>query len=302
MRPRMQAKKIKAVNQTATDMPSEGRRKFLIASALGLGLSMSPASSSALMTSRKMVGIQLYTLRDWMAVSVPATLQMVAAIGYKEVEFAGFFDQSPSEIKQLLVQHGLRSPSSHVMLQTLDEDLDKVIDEALTIGNRYIVVPYLSQEQRGTHIDDYKAIAEKFNAHGEKIKNAGIQLAYHNHEFEFEKRQNQVPFNILLDETDASNLAFELDLYWTAKSAVDPLQYFKRNPGRFKLWHVKDIDHKGDFADVGAGITDFKPIFAAAKLAGVEHFFVERDVTENKIQTAQVGFKNTLELLSHTNT
>jgi sugar phosphate isomerase/epimerase len=296
----MQTKIARSLNQLPKDFTSASRRQFLIASALGLGLSMSPAWASLLASKQKRaVGIQLYTLRDWMAVSVPATLQMIAEIGYKEVEFAGYFAQTPSQIKQWLVNNGLHSPSSHVMLQAMDDNVDKVIEDAIAIGNQYIVIPYLSEQQRGTHIDDYKRLAEKLNVYGERIKKAGIQLAYHNHAFEFEERQNQLPFHILLDETDPTNLVFELDLYWTVKAGLDPVFYFKRNPKRFKLWHVKDMDSNGGFADVGTGTINFPPIFAAADLAGLEHAFVEKDATENKIRTAQVGYKNTLALLNH---
>lgn len=294
----MHTKTTQLITKHSADTKLLGRRQFLIASAIGLGLSALPTYSAMLSSPPKAVGVQLYTLRDWMAVSVPATLQMVAAVGYKEVEFAGFYDQNASQIQQLLLQNGLRSPASHIMLKALDNDLNKVIDESLAVGNKYIVMPYLLDEERGTHIDDYKALAEKLNRYGERIRKAGMQLAYHNHEFEFEKRQNQLPFDILLDETDVANMAFELDLYWTAKAGYDPLDYFKRNPGRFKLWHVKDMDSAGNFADVGTGTIDFKRIFAQAKRAGLEHAFVERDNTGDKMLTLQIGYKNTYDLLS----
>lgn len=289
--------KHRITNTELNEFALMDRRKFLIGSAVGLGLTTLPAWALAASSVAKPVGIQLYTLRDWMNVSVDATLQMVSSVGYKEVEFAGYYGKSTKQITRLLAEHGLRSPSSHIMLKALDNSLNKVIDDALAIGNKYIVMPYLLEEERGTHIDDYKALAEKLNAYGEKIRKAGMQLAYHNHEFEFETRQNQIPFDILLDNTTFENMAIELDLYWTAKAGYDPLHYFKRNPGRFKLWHVKDMDDKGQFTDVGTGVIDFKTIFEHAKQAGLEHAFVERDSSDDKMRTIQVGFQNTSKLM-----
>ncbi|RDV25595.1 sugar phosphate isomerase/epimerase [Alteromonas aestuariivivens] len=284
-------------NLTPVASPFE-RRQFLKLGATVLSAGMLPNFASfASATSSPQVGLQLYTLRDWMAASVPATLKMVSAVGYSEVEFAGYFDHSASEIRAILNGEGLRSPSAHFALDKMISDTSAILDAAQEVGHQYIVIPYLSKEQRGTHIDDYKKLAQQLNEIGEACKKAGIQLAYHNHDFEFERRQDQLPFDVLLDETEPGLVCMELDLYWTVKAGQDPMTYFNLHPGRFKLWHVKDMDANGEFADVGTGNINFEAIFAQAEKAGVEHFYVERDRTDNKLQTIQQGFLGVSQLL-----
>jgi sugar phosphate isomerase/epimerase len=241
--------------------------------------------------SANAVGLQLYTLRDIMKVSVPATLKLVADIGYTEMEFAGYFDHSAKHIKQLLNDNGLTAPSAHIMLEEFDTNLNKVLDDAQTVGHKYLVVPWLSSAQRGVGIAPYQALAEKLNNIGEACRKEGITLAYHNHDFEFENRDGQIPLDVLITQTDPNLVAMELDLYWTVKAGKNPVDYFKAYPGRFKLWHVKDLAEDGGFADVGKGTIDFKDIFAHGELAGIEHKFVERDHTTDRIATVEQGYK-----------
>lgn len=237
------------------------------------------------------VGLQLYTLRDIMKVSVPATLKLVADVGYSEMEFAGYFDHSAKEIKQLLDENGLTAPSAHIQLDAFDTNLQQILDDAQTVGHKYLVVPWLSEAQRGTGIATYQALADKLNTIGEACKKEGITLAYHNHDFEFEVRDGKTPLDVLITQTDPNLVAMELDLYWTVKAGKNPVDYFKQYPGRFKLWHVKDMAEDGSFADVGTGTINFKEIFAHGKLAGIEHKFVERDQTTDRIATIEQGFK-----------
>lgn len=278
---------------------NSSRRRFMQATAAGVGVAMLPASFSLMASAQPRVGLQLYTLRDMMAVSVEATLKLVAAVGYKEMEFAGYYEHSPKAIRSLLDGEGMTAPSTHVMLQTFDKLGDnKIIEDAQVVGHNYIVIPYLMPEQRGTTIDTYQKLAERLNELGEKCKKAGIQLAYHNHDFEFEVRSNKVMYDVLLDETDADLVAMEMDLYWVTKAGKDPLAYFKRNPGRFQLWHVKDMDKEGNFADVGTGTIDFARIFAASEQAGVKHRFVERDLTQDKLKTIQTSYQAVAKLMA----
>jgi len=287
----------------STSLDSEyqrNRRRFVKLSAATLGLATLPGSLAfaANMTAKSAdVGLQLYTLRDMMEVSLPATLKLVAAVGYNELEFAGYFDHKPDEIKTILKNEGLSAPSAHIPLTAFDASVDAVIDHALEVGHKYIVIPYLTEEQRGTGIDVYKKLAEQCNGIGEACNKAGLKLAYHHHDFEFEVRDGQVPFDILLNEVDKNLMDMEMDLFWMVKAKQDPLAYFKQHPGRFKLWHVKDMDEAGNFADVGTGTIDFAPIFAQAKLSGVEHKFVERDKTDDKLKTIQQGYKAVSQLL-----
>lgn len=243
--------------------------------------------------SGNQVGLQLYTLRDLMAQSVPDTLKLVAGVGYQQLEFAGYFNQQPKALRRLLDDEGLSAPSCHVPLDQLTQQLGQVIDQALVLGHRFIVLPYLTEEQRGTDISVYQQLAAQLNQIGERCQQAGLQLAYHNHDFEFQSRNGKLPYDVLLTETDASLVKMELDLYWVVKAGLDPLAIFAKNPGRFPLWHVKDMDQQGNFADVGLGTIDFAAIFAKASVAGMQHAFVERDQTDNKINTIRQGFAAT---------
>jgi len=267
------------------------RRRFMKLSSTILGASLLPGSLAFAADKPSAVGLQLYTLRDMMAVSVPATLKLVSAVGYKEVETAGYFEHSPQEFRKMLDGEGLTSPSAHIRLDLFDNSLNQVIDTAKEVGHEYVVIPYLTVEQRGSGIDVYKKLAENCNVYGEACKKAGLKLAYHNHDFEFEMRDGQLPYDVLLQDVDPDLMAMEMDLYWMAKAKQDPLAYFKRHPGRFKLWHVKDMDKQGAFADVGMGVIDFPTIFSHAKQSGVEHKVVERDMTDNIVKTIQQGYK-----------
>ena len=272
------------------------RRRFIKLSGAAIGASALPFSVLAHNKHSPSIGLQLYTLRDMMQISVPATLELVSAAGYNELEFAGYYGHSPKEIKQLVSDNGLTAPSTHIMLDNFSDGPQKVIDTALEVGHKYVVVPYLTEAQRGTTLKTYLDLAEKLNSWGETFRKAGLTLGYHNHDFEFERRDGQLPFDVLLNNTDAENLCIEMDLYWIIKAGQDPLAYFEEYPGRFKLWHVKDMDKEGNFADVGTGTIDFKKIFAHAKQAGVEHRFVERDRTDDRLRTIVQGAKAMREL------
>ena len=267
------------------------RRQFLKCTAGAFALATLPLGmAKAASTARLPVGLQLYTLRDMMTISVPATLELASAVGYTDMEFAGYFSYNAKQIKQLLNETGLKAPSAHIPLTEFEKGLDSIIEDAKTVGHHYVVLPYLTEAQRGTKIDTYYQLAEKLNRWGEALKKEDIQLAYHNHDFEFETRDGEVPYDVLLNETDAENVKMELDLYWTVKAKQDPLALFNQHPGRFPLWHVKDMDTQGEFADVGTGTIDFKSIFAHASKAGLEFPFVERDQTDDRLRTIRQGF------------
>lgn len=231
------------------------------------------------------IGIQLYTVRDQMASDVPRTLQAIAAIGYDEVEFAGYFDHTPAEISRLLASTGLTSPSSHVALADIRNTPERLIETAKAIGNRYVVLAWLAPDDRQT-LDDYRAHIELVNNFAEQCRDAGLQFAWHNHDFEFIELEGQRPIDMLLEQTDAGLVQVEVDLYWIAKARVDPLTYFTRHPGRFPLCHVKDMAADSSMADVGDGTIDFPGIFANSELAGLEHYFVERDDSQRPLETA----------------
>jgi len=270
------------------------RRSFLKnTTLLSAGLMVAP---SAFKPKNQLIGLQLYTVRDAMAKDPKGTLRRVAKIGYNSVEGATytgdekFYGMSPKEFKDVLKDNGLVMPSSHyrlgedkmngqVMNGTMLHDWDRAIEDAKKVGLKYMVCAWLSPEERGT-LDHYKKVADDLNAAGEKCKKAGIQLCYHNHNFEFEKQGDQYPYDILM-ATDKDLVKMEMDIYWIKKAGQDPIALFKKHPGRFPLWHVKDMDKtpQQNFTEVGNGIIDFKKIFKYKDLAGMKYFYVEQDMT-----------------------
>ncbi len=271
------------------------RRNFLASAALfATGTLLVPSALAA--PPKRYLGVQLYTVREAMAKDPAGTLAQLAKIGYNSVEGATytgsqqFYGSSPAAFAALLKQNGLVMPSSHYLLGeaqqngsptkgTLLHDWDRAVDDAAVAGIKYMVCAYLLDSERGT-LDHYKFVAEQLNKAGERSRKAGIQLCYHNHDFEFEAQNGQLPYDLLL-ATDPKLVQMEMDLYWVTKAGHDPLVLFKQHPGRFPLWHVKDMDKVAphSFTEVGSGSIDFKKIFAQAKLAGLKYFFVEQDVT-----------------------
>jgi sugar phosphate isomerase/epimerase len=243
------------------------------------------------------IGLQLYTVRNAMQKDPAATLAKVAKIGYNSVEGAtysgteDFYGMDAKTFAALLKNNGLIMPSCHYRLGedklglpdpkgTILHDWEKAVDDAKTAGLQYMVCAWLSPAERG-NIDHYKMLATQLNKAGETCKKAGIQLCYHNHDFEFIVDNGQLPYNILLNDTDASLVKFETDLYWLTRAGQKPAELFNAHPGRFPLWHVKDMDNtdKHFFTEVGNGVIDFKSIFQSADVAGLKYFFVEQDMT-----------------------
>lgn len=245
--------------------------------------------SLAFASSKKTIGLQLYTLRDELPKDVKGTLEKVAQAGYTEVELYGFSikDQfwglSVQELKQLLDRNGLKAVSGHYGLGTYlfdgnTAELEAAIKAAKVLESEYITVPWLDETLRKS-ADDYKKIASLLNKAGEICKEAGLKLAYHNHDFEFKKYGNTTGYEILLKETDKKLVYFEMDLYWIVYSKINPIALFKQNQGRFTMWHIKDMDKNNVTlnTEIGSGSIDFKSIFAEAKLSGMKHFFVEQE-------------------------
>lgn len=268
------------------------RRSFLKTSAI-LAAGMMAAPNLYAYEKKKIIGLQLFTIRDAMASDPKAALAKVASLGFNAIEGATytgtqlFYGMSPAEYGKTLKDNGLIAPSSHYMLGeamdakgTLTNEWQKAVDDAAAVGTKYMVCAYLLEPERGT-LDHYKATAEKFNKAAEVCKKSGIQFCYHNHDFEFEAQDGKFPFNVLLEQTDKDLVKFELDLYWTSKANQDPIALFNQHPGRFPLWHVKDMGKTPDknITEVGNGSIDFKKIFAQSKKSGLDYFFVEQDIT-----------------------
>ena len=270
------------------------RREFLKNSALASAAFF--VKPSAHKYNHSYIGVQLYTVRDAMQKDPAGTLAKVAQIGYNSVEAATytgtqqFYGMDAKAFAALLKQNGLIIPSAHFRLGeekqngadvkgTILHEWDKAVDDAAAVGIKYMVCAYLSAEERGD-IDHYKKLAEQFNKAAETCKKAGIQFCYHNHDFEFEDKGGQLPYDILLNNTDKNLVKMELDLYWVTRAGHDPVALFEKHPGRFPLWHVKDMDNtdKHAFTEVGNGTIDFKKIFKSAKTSGMQYFFVEQDI------------------------
>ena len=269
------------------------RREFLTAmGAVGLAGTGLLASGCARETAGRRldrVGVQLYTVRGAMEESVERTLERVAAAGYTEVEFAGYFDRSPQEIRSALEANGLTSPASHVPLEMLEDQWESAVDVAATVGHDYLVVAYIEPANR-TSLDDYRAYAARFNQVAERAREAGLTFAYHNHDFEFESLEDRIPFDVLVEETDPELVKFEMDLFWITKAGSDPLAYFRDQPGRFPLVHVKDMSADGEMTAVGDGTIDFASLFASSDGAGIRHYFVEHDNPADPFESIRTSY------------
>ena len=246
----------------------------------------------------KEIGLQLYTVRDIIKDNISAVLGRVAAIGFKEIETFGYSAESkfwgldPKAFRSLFEGYGLESPSSHF---GFDEYFDRskteqakiMCEAARAIGNKYITVAILEEKNR-RNADDYKRIASKLNSLGEIAKQHDLQLAYHNHDFEFAKMDlNTRGYDIIMSATDKDLVKLQLDLFWTIKAGQDPVSLFEKDPGRFIMWHVKDMSSESrSFTEVGTGIIDFKRIFNKASVAGVKHIFVEQDEVSKDVFTS----------------
>ena len=238
---------------------------------------------------KKAVGIQLYSLRSELPKDVKGTIEKVAKAGFSEVETYGFSikDQfwglTPKEFKKLLDANKLKAVSGHYSMGSYladgnTDELKASIAAAKVLGSEYVTIPWLPENLRKS-AEDYKKLAARINIAGKMCKDAGLRLAYHNHDFEFQKQGETTGYQILLNETDKKLVDFELDLYWVVRSGNDPIKLFQQNPGRFTMWHVKDMDKTNPAlnAEVGTGSIDWKPIFADAKLSGMKHFFIEHE-------------------------
>jgi sugar phosphate isomerase/epimerase len=284
----------------------KSRRSFLKTTAiLAAGSLIFPSDIFA--ARKRTVGLQLYTLRNDLGIDLNGTLKKISELGYNCLEAAGYKDRKyygmkAKDFKALVNSMGMILPSTHLVAEKpLDDapldimlNMQAAVDDAAELGVKYLVYAYLRPEERKS-MEDYKRYAEQFNKAGEICKKAGIQFAYHNHDFEFAKFDGLMPYDLLLKDTDPPLVKMELDLYWITKAGYSPLEYFKSNPGRFKLWHVKDMDNTPDkkFTEVGNGTINFQLIFDAAKQGGMEYFFVEQDKCKGTpLESIKASFDN----------
>jgi len=242
------------------------------------------------------IGLQLYTVRDAVKKDFEGTLARVAKIGYKEVEFAQYFDSDsslnppPKRTRQMLDSDGLTAPSTHVPYSALSpENWPKVIEASEILGHKYIVNPSIDRSLVKT-ADGWKRAAETFNRCGKESMRSGIQFGYHNHIEEFKAIDGRLPYDILLAETDSKLVVMEMDLGWAHEAGVDPVRYFEKYPKRFPLVHVKDFTKDRQMTDVGKGEIDWKRIFSKAEVGGIKHYFVEHDEPKAAFESIQASY------------
>ena len=286
-------------------------RRTFIETSLATGLIASlPARGLAATHQIDKVGMQLYTVRDAMKKDFAGTIAKVASIGYKELEFAGYFNHSPADIRAILDKNGVIAPSCHVDYKVVENQWPETISAAQTVGHTFIICPGIDEKARKS-ADGWKHTAELFNKAGEASKKAGIQFGYHNHSFEFDPAPSlggKLPYDFFLAELDPKFVTMELDLCWISVAGKDPLVYFDKYPGRFPLVHVKDwikdastpseyqgamgqsVKFGGRMADVGQGSVDWKRIFAQSGKAGIKHYFVENDDPKSAFDDIKISY------------
>jgi sugar phosphate isomerase/epimerase len=302
-------------------MKKQSRRDFLRISATGaLGAVLLPdVMAAAGMKSNKSliqnVGLQLYTIREQMKQDPRGSLKVVSEAGYKLLELADytngkFYGFKPEEFRKIVNDLGMEVLSSHINVESASnktEDAQKIADDHAKLGAKYAIQPWVESKDR--NIPYFEKMVSQLNDAGETMKKNGIKFGYHNHNFEFNKIDGKVPyFDIILPGTDKNLVTMEIDLFWTTKAGQDPVEIFKKYPGRFELFHMKDMytkvtkpyfDTTGetDFAPVGEGIIDFKRILDAKKIAGMKYMIVEQDLTKDgkpfdAIRTSMNNLKN----------
>jgi sugar phosphate isomerase/epimerase len=267
------------------------RRRFLQQATIAGAMTALPFSA-ALAQSRRVdrIGLQLYSLRNEMAQDFEGTLEKLAELGFKEMQFAGYHGKSPAEVRRILDRLGMTSPAAHVGLNLFREDVDHQIDIAGEIGQTYMVVPSVPGDERT--LSHFERHAEELNEYGQRCRDAGLTVGYHNHSFEFESQGNKIGYDYLLTLTDPELVVFELDLYWAVNAGVDPIEVFNENPGRFHMVHVKDQNAAGQMVDVGKGVIDFAEIFTHSDTAGIQHYFIEHDAPDDGINSIAYSFNS----------
>ena len=308
------------------------RRQFLLSASLG-GLALADAKFGMGEPLVKKFGVQFFSIPKLLQQDFRRTVTSLATMGYREVEpygpypfsapeaiaqwnavtpqlgfsGSGFFGLSASEFRSVLNDHQITAPSMHTDLLTLQTRMSELSGPAHAIGATNVVLPAIPQEKRKS-LDDYKKMADAFNAIGNDARREGLKFAYHNHGYGLHEMDGQIPLKIILDGTDPALVFPEMDIFWTTAGGASPVDYLKDYPGRYHLMHVKDMKElvrfKGDggnpaqwielfpyITSVGNGVLDIKSILAQAQKSGVKHFFVEQDIAADPMVDLQRSVK-----------
>lgn len=298
------------------------RRDFLLTSSMALLAASRPGQARARPAIGRL-GAQLFSIPKLLEADFDGAIGSLAALGYRDVELygpypftapdvqaqwkalepqlgfsgSGFFGLTAAQVRGVLRKHRMAAPSMHTDLGTLQSNMGELAAAAHAVGATYVVLPAIPEGKRKT-LDDYKAMADAFNAIGERARREGVRFGYHNHGYGLQEMQGTVPLRLLLERTDAALVFFEMDVYWTTAGGADPVELLRSNPGRYRMMHLKDMKErvrfKGDGGDpsqwmalfpymssVGEGVLDIHGIVAQAKASGVEHFFVEQDMAKD---------------------
>lgn len=305
------------------------RRKFLqLSYASAAALVTADALGSTVKEKKKTLGVQLFTLPQMASEDLKGTLKLISDIGYKEVEFFGpysfssketiefwkpiaaqlgikqnaFYGYSLTEVKKMLDDFDLKAHSVHLDLNTMRHSLAPAMEALSSLGVKFAAVPALNNQEERRTLDDFKKLADEFNALGKQMSSYGLTFVYHNHGYEHWSHEGETPMHILLKNTDPKFVAFEMDIFWMKAGGAEPVEFLKNYPGRFKLLHIKDaaeqVRFSGDggtpdqwmalfpkMADPGTGVFDIKAILAQAVLSNAEHFFLERDLAPDPTNT-----------------
>ncbi len=273
------------------------RRKVLQLLAAGVAGSailplLARAESSGFAARRRIgrIGLQLYTVRSALAKDLEGTIAAVAAAGITELEFAGYYNKSPVWWRELLKQHGLTAPSTHEALPATDSGWPAILDRANSMGHDIVIVPFVGNSYRGSR-DNWLKLSERLDIGALKAKAAGLQFAYHNHDFEFAPVDGTTGYEILTSQTDKALMKLELDMYWAVKAGHDPLAIMTQHSGRVICCHVKDASAAPErtMLDVGAGTIDFKTLLAKGRTLGLKHWFIEHDQPTNPLASVKAS-------------
>jgi sugar phosphate isomerase/epimerase len=266
------------------------RRDFLVRTSALVSASLSIPKNVLGKTSKYKMGLQLYSIRDAMASDLNSTLKTVASLGYQDLETYGYgadenkyYGLKAAEFKQRLDDLQLTTSSGHYdlfrFLSKSEEELKRYVDQCIegahALNQRYITWPWLDPDSRT--IEKFKLLAQRLNLVGEQVTKAGLGFAYHNHDFEFIDHNGEKGYDIILRDTDASLVKLQVDLYWVAFSGLSAKTLFNKQPGRFVMWHIKDMDKKTrDYSELGNGSIDYSVILPDASKAGLQYYFIEQ--------------------------
>ncbi len=261
-------------------------------SSASVSSSSQPLSSSEAVSSssENVWGIQMYTFRDELGSKFKETLQFIKTSGYDQIELAGYYGQTAETLYEWGQEIGVEYISTHHTTAPLRDSLTELMADAKTLKADFMVLAWLAPEERNS-IDKFKALAQELNSWGATLKENGLKMVYHNHEFEFQSLDGEIPYEVLLADTDPDLVYFQLDVAWAYQSGIDPLKYYKLTPERFPLFHLKDMDAPGAtlVLDLGEGNIDYPTILPELLAHPNQYYFIEHDHTLDPHKTIETN-------------